>query len=136
MTNVPTDTLIEFDNVDHNKADKIYTDSYTHEFKSSLVKPLIWGDGFGTKPQAQSQWEGLVAQAAKVAAAAEPGCDVRQRIKDLNSGRLILVDMGASVSIWPKSDFENAQLDTKISLQALNGSQLPSSPLINIRYIW
>ena len=84
------------------KDNKIYTDFENDEFGNPSVRQVVWGDyvvGSGEKPQCQDIWDKQVQAACQIAAASEPGHDYRPKIKDLNSGRLILVDFIVTLSV-------------------------------------
>ena len=122
---MPIDLLIDVSVNTIDNDETIHADFESNEFGSPPVKRLLWGE-FKNKPVVQIQWEQDVARASVMAAAAEPQQDVRPRIKDLISGKLILIDTGASVSVWPVSDFPDAKMDAKVGLKALDGTNMPT----------
>ena len=81
---------------------------------------------------AQTTWDDKV-KVAMVAAAeidvdyeSDPTLtsDLRPRLFDYNSGRWLLVDSGAAVSVYPRSAFPNAPKDPDKVLQAVNGAKI------------
>lgn len=121
----PIATLIDVNCDDVEKTNRIYTDYLSHEFGITPVRQLLWGT-YEQKPLLQQSWDMQVQTASEIAAASQDIADSRPRIKDLNSGKLILIDTGASVSVWPKSDFPEAVIDNAVGLKALNGNQMPT----------
>ena len=61
-----------------------------------------------------------------LAAAASMERDLRPNIKDKISGRHLLVDTGAAVSVWPQADYPSAPRDITRGLQAVNKSTITS----------
>ena len=66
------------------------------------------------KPQAQEIWETAIKEAVEsISFEAEENpenTDIRPKIKDKNSGAHFLIDTGAAISIWPKSNCPNANV--------------------------
>ena len=113
-------TLIDIE-YDQMKSDKIYSDFTSNEFGDSLdVKQLIWGT-YHVKPVSQEIFEVEVRKAAKSVVANQKS-DFRPRIKDLNTGMYYLIDTGACVSVFPKSQCPEAKLDQSKGLQAVNNT--------------
>ena len=85
--------------IDYNCDDvdsKIYTDFQSFEFGNMpTVNQLFWGE-YHAKPLAQTYFEQLTKQAIEIASTVHIDSDYRPRIKDLNSGLLMLVDTGAA----------------------------------------
>ena len=125
------------------KTDKIHTDFDTHEFSDishSLRPGYTWGV-YSQKPVSQVHWD---SQVAKVIAALaddtiesntaqcddrrqnfdvrQPKFDVRPHVHDKISGMSLLVDTGASASIWPKS--KSTRLHSTPPLKAVNGTTI------------
>ena len=46
--------------------------------------------------------------------------DIRPKMFDKSEGLWLLIDTGAQCSVWPKSRFPQAQIDTAVTLQAVN----------------
>ena len=46
--------------------------------------------------------------------------DIRPKIFDKSEGHWLLIDTGAQCSVWPKSKFPQARIDTTEKLQAVN----------------
>ena len=88
----------------------------------------MWGE-YEFKPVAQIAWDNLVAVAtAEIIKIDEfeaiKTIDVRPRLYDLHSKSWLLLDTGAACSVYPKSLFPTAQLDTKKALKAVNGTTI------------
>ena len=116
-------SLIDIDN--DSNSEKIYTDFCNNEFGMPQVKQLFWGQ-YQSRPVAQDYWNKQVAQAAAVAAAKDDKQDIRPRVKDLISGRHMLVDTGAACSVFPLSERPDSKIDHCTGLQAINGSNIPT----------
>ena len=111
---------IDYNYNSESKTDIIYTDFTSNEFGTTPVEQLIWGE-FKTKPVAQHQWEVQVSQAIEtIVAAAEKDHDFRPRIKDLHTGKYFLIDTGACLSVYPKSECPDAIRDNNKGLQAVS----------------
>ena len=116
-------TIIDIDmDHDESKSDKIYSDFSSNEFGDSLVKQLVWGT-YHIKPVSQEIFEINVRKAAK-SVVADQKSDFRPRIKDLNTGMYYLIDTGACVSVFPKSQCPGAKLDQSKGLQAVNNTTI------------
>ena len=76
------------------------------------------------KPQCQDIFEYEVKQALESVCSTEYNDDVRPKLLDLNTGLNILVDTGASRSIWPRAHFKNAKQDPTTFLRAVNGGPI------------
>ena len=82
----------------------------------------------------QKQWDKSIAQAAELAEQCHPyisefngstwRVDFRPRIFD--GAQWALLDTGAMVSIYPKSEYHDAALNTSLNLEAVNKSQFPT----------
>ena len=79
------------------------------------------------KPTVQSQWDHSVAQAVAsimdegvMAGVDRENSDLRPKLVDQKSGRTLLVDSGASRSIWPRSDFPEMPPDSFKALKKGN----------------
>ena len=116
--------LILNDNDDENE--EIHANFIDHEFSEVPLMQAHWGSYLkGQKPAVQSKWDLNVAQA--VASIVDEGVvassdvtDLRPKIVDKLSGRSILIDSGASRSVWPKSDFPQCAKDPFKALKAVN----------------
>ena len=124
---IPIAALVDL-NVD--KDLEIHTDFMSNEFGNSPVQRLLWGS-YHKKPVAQMDFDHLIIKACQqIASNNEPSDlethDFRPRIKDLNSGQFFLIDTGAATSVIPKSDDDDAPMDHKTGLQAVNGTKIPT----------
>ena len=54
------------------------------------------------------------------------GTDSRPYLKDPSTGYWMLVDTGAVVTVWPKSDYPDAELDVTLLLEAVNKTRIPT----------
>ena len=70
--------------------------------------------------------EGVVSSAAQ-------NTDLRPKLFDFISGRRILIDSGASRSIWPVSDYPGRSPDPFTALRAVNNSTIPTYGLQSIK---
>ena len=89
---------------------KIYSNFQDNEFAEQPFRSAQWGENHFDR---QSNWNSFVAQEVAsivdqgdIIASAQDNLDSRPKLFDRRSGRYILVDSGASKSIWPVSDFE------------------------------
>ena len=53
-----------------------------------------------------------------------PPNDIRPHIKDANTGKWCLWDTGATLSIWPRSEFPGAKPDLRPRLKAVNATKI------------
>ena len=67
----------------------------------------------------------IEAIAAQHVVPSEP-VDVRPKFFDDISAKWVLLDTGASKSLWPHSSFPNATLDKNRTLRAVNNSTIPT----------
>ena len=108
---------------------KIYSNFIDNEFENLSLKQAHRGETH-YKFQEQEQWSKAVANAVAsivdegVIASAQGSLDNRPKLLDKRSGRYILVDSGASRSIWPVSDFKERPPDLFKALKAVNNSQI------------
>ena len=108
--------------------------------ESTDFQPLIdggqeynWGI-HSVKPAIQKQWDKSIAQAAELAEQCHPyiseingstwRVDFRPRIFD--GAQWALLDTGAMVSIYPKTEYQDAALNTSLKLEAVNKTQFPT----------
>ena len=76
----------------------------------------------------KSEWDNIVADAVAaivdegIYASTEVEQDSRAKLRDQSSGRTLLLDSGASKSVWPRSDFPSAQPDQFKALKAVNNT--------------
>ena len=111
------------------KTDKIYNDFSSHEFGS--VASIQQAKG-GHNTECQDIWNKRVAQSiAEIVDQSAASSDFwfdegdkRPKLFDEVSGTWCLVDTGASLSIWPQSNFAEATPDKNKALQAVNGSTI------------
>ena len=124
---------------DHDNCEKIYANFIDHEFaEMPSFMQAQWGNHI-TKPRNQTKWEHSVAQS--VASIIDEGVnisavsseDLRPKLVDKISGRSILVDSGASRSIWPIADFPGRSPDLFKALKAVNHSTIHTYGLQNIK---
>ena len=52
--------------------------------------------------------------------------DIRPHLRDLKTGRWVLLDSGATTSVWPRSLVKAATADNSPALKAANGSAIPT----------
>ena len=141
-------------NVEDDKCEKIYTDfqfnfeadSETSSFQEQKapVKSGPWGI-HAFKPVSQENWEQAVANECnsmiaskveeyfpymthipEVAKCDTNNDDCRPRLWDPSTKQWILIDSCAQVSVWPKGVYDDAVLDNKLALQAVNGTRIPT----------
>ena len=109
------------------------------EEPAEIIAPPVgssqsWGV-YEFKPECQIQWEEMVQQAAITIADQYPFVeqaidatteneDTRPRLYDTVLKQWILIDTGASVSVFPKSMFQNHERDPGVNLRAVNGTRL------------
>ena len=109
------------------------------EEPAEIIAPPVgssqsWGV-YEFKPECQIQWEEMVQQAAISIADQYPFVeqaidatteneDTRPRLYDTVLKQWILIDTGASVSVFPKSMFQNHERDPGVNLRAVNGTRL------------
>ena len=131
--------------------EKIYTDfnfdleaeSESPSSEDPPVKQGPWGV-YAVKPLRQNQWESAVKneidkmveqrveeywpymthvpEVAKV----DTNEDSRPRLYCPVAKKWMLVDTCAQVSVWPKTDYEDATIDRNLALQAVNGTRIPT----------
>ena len=53
--------------------------------------------------------------------------NIRPKMFHKSEGLWLLIDTGAQCSVWPKSKFPQARIDTSVTLQAVNKT---------VQYIW
>ena len=128
------------DIITHEKDTRIYTDyNFLKEFSESTdFEPHIdggqeykWGI-HSFKPVVQKCWDKSIAQAASLAEQCQPyifeingaksKVDFRPRLFD--GTQWALLDTGAMVSVYPKDQYKDATLNTHMTLEAVNKSQL------------
>ena len=121
-------------------SDEIHTDYFSNEFSEfthSLRQGFQWGV-YHEKPVCQVKWEHSLAKAIASLAddaisesstsskssksASPPRVDFRPHITDQLSGMSLLIDTGASASIWPRSNTN--QGSTSPPLKAVNGTTI------------
>ena len=82
------------------------------------------------KTDIQHKWDSAVAEAVAsivdegVISGVDENKDIRPKLFDKISGRYLLVDSGASKSIWPVSDFPQSPPDEFRALRAVNNSTI------------
>ena len=99
---------IEIDSDNDQKSDKISTNFYENEFLSfASNKPAKWGI-YPFKPHCQESWDENVKETIAAIidddvknTIMQSDTDIRPKLFDARSGRWLLVDSGASLSIWP-----------------------------------
>ena len=119
-------TLIDLNFDDDDDGDKIYVDFMSHELGTiPPVQQLLWGD-YIMKPKAQTAWDKNVRKACQEIAATQDlgDHDFQPRVKDLNTGMFMLIDTGASVSVFPRTHSPTAQFDPHTGLKAINGTKI------------
>ena len=84
-----------------------------------------WGY-YESKPICQIDWERMVKRDISAMDLPTNPKDKRPKLLDQNSGLTILIDSGASASIWPKyyKPFQNLPPDKTRHLQAVNGTKI------------
>ena len=112
---------------------EIHANFIDHEFSEVPLKQAHWGTYLnGHKPKIQQKWDRGVARAIAsiidegVSAATTDKSDLRPKLFDQASGRTLLVDTGASRSVWPRADFPDDPIDPFKSLKAVNNSTIPT----------
>ena len=116
---------IETESDNNKKSDKIYTNFNENEFKDfASPQQAEWGI-YSKKPISQISWEESV---SKTIAAVADQCaqdnfppeegDLRPKMFDKGSNRWLLVDTGASLSIWPKAHFDSSRLWPKADINS------------------
>ena len=122
--------LVEINDPIDDMNEKIHTVLSAKCSSDSINVPVRQGGNWGCypfKPTCQTQWDQSVKEAVAKVDSAEPSkSDLRPRVMDNNSGLSILLDTGASVSIWPKNwrHFKNLPHDPNKNLQAVNGNRI------------
>ena len=112
-----------------NQNEKIYANFHEHEFSEVPLLQAQWGN-YSSKPQIQSNWDKNIVKAIAaivdegVMSASTANNDLRPKLVDVTTGRAILVDSGASRSIWPVADYPGRSPDPFTSLKAVNGSTI------------
>ena len=128
MENVAIDNLIDINDSSSPSINpfisSLYADFSSHEFGSPEIKQ-VWGE-YTKKPVAQEIWEFKVRTTAIKLAAEQKKADLRPHIRDKNTGRLVLLDTGAAVSVWPQADYPDSFLDSDHGLTAANRSVITS----------
>ena len=131
---IPVAALID---IKVDKSTEIHTDFSSNEFENAPVKQLLWGS-YKKKPVAQIDLDHLVIKACQEIASNTDTADhdFRPRIKDLNSGICFLIDTGAALSVFPKSDDHSEPMDENKGLQAINGTKIPTfgTKTIKVRF--
>ena len=112
---------------DENSDENTSKNANKSDFAFLSCKQGQWGS-YHMKPTSQHHWDKLVKKAAQtivdtpnleVFASAEP-TNIRPHLFDSFSGNDILIDTGATCSIWPKSR-ETTKIDHSRGLKAVNG---------------
>ena len=119
-----------------NKTEQIYTNFDNNEFAEILHKRAnVWGS-HGSKPRSQTRWEiqlsKTIAAIADTPLLPEVEMDIRPKLYCTRAKRWILIDSGASKSLWPNSDYPDAKIDPSTSLKAVNNSIIPTYGVKNI----
>ena len=133
---------MDYNNFDENN-ENIYTNFHDHEFLDLNSPSVKLGEDRAHtdfRPQCQKKWNAMVTEAIAsvmgedvIAGSEATDMDVRPKIFDQNSKRFILVDTGASRSVWPRADFPNKQIDPFKALRAVNNSTINTYGVQNIR---
>ena len=122
------DLLFDIDK--HDNQEKIYANFLDHEF-SDLPNFMQAQMGNIATPS-QKHLNNIVAQSVasimdegvNISANEASSADLRPKLVDQISGRSILIDTGASRSIWPVSDYSGRPPDSFKALRAVNNSTI------------